>query len=187
MLLTLKLFLQFIKIFYCLPADFYNFLHVDGIGSTLSGFEGDVDEFYSFFVVNKVGSEHNVWDVEIFWKLVDVFGYQFSLHQAVWRIGVGNLHAENNSEKETYYVFYELSRLAVAADGTGADYGVVAATLVPEGLEFVRVRLSIGISLKNVVCFLLDGVAVSIEDCGAVTSIWLINGHKKRSCGGAFL
>ena len=57
----------------------------------MSGFEGDVDEFYSFFVVNKVGSEHNVWDVEIFWKLVDVFGYQFSLHQAVWRIGVGNL------------------------------------------------------------------------------------------------
>ena len=74
----------------------------------MSGFEGDVDELYFFFVVDKVCGEHDVGDVEILWQLADVFGHQVCFHQAIGRIGVGHFYPEDHSQEKTHYILHKL-------------------------------------------------------------------------------
>ena len=126
-----------------LPANFHNLLHINGISSALSGFEGDVYELYFFFVVDKVCSKHNVWNIEIFWEFVDIFGYQAGFHQAVRRIGVGNFYTEDHSQQKAYNILYEFSGFSVATYSAATDYCIIPTPLVPKWLEFVRVRLTV--------------------------------------------
>ena len=46
----------------------------------MAGFEGDGEEGYFFFVVYEVGGEHDVGEVVVFGKAVDVFFYQVCAH-----------------------------------------------------------------------------------------------------------
>lgn len=51
---------------------------------------------------------------------------------------------------------------------------------VPKGIEFLRIRLAVGIGLENPICSVLDCVAVSEKNRRAVTAVWLIEGNEER-------
>ena len=137
--------------------------------------------------MDKVCGEHDVGDVEILWQLADVFGHQVCFHQAIGRIGVGHFYSEDHSQEKTHYILHKLPWLAVTANRTCADHRIIAASLVPEGLEFIRVGLSVRISLENVICMILNSIAVSIKNCRTMSTIWFVQRNKQGTWCGAFL
>ena len=75
----------------------------------MAGFEGDGEEGYFFFVVYEVGGEHDVGEVVVFGKAVDVFFYQVCVHQAEGGVGIRDFYSEDQAEEKADCVFYEFS------------------------------------------------------------------------------
>ena len=63
----------------------------------MAGFEGDGEEGCFFFVVYEVGGEHDVGEVVVFGKTVDVFFYQVCAHQAEGGVGIRDFYSEDQA------------------------------------------------------------------------------------------
>ena len=136
-------FFQGVEVLYRLPADLGDLFQVDGVGSGSSGFEGDGEEGYFFFVVYEVGGEHDVGEVVVFRESADVFVYQVCAHQAEGGVGIRDFYSEDQAEEKADCVFYEFSGFSVATYSAATDYCIIPTPLVPKWLEFVRVRLTV--------------------------------------------
>ena len=79
---------QSIEITNGIPADFNDFFDIKRIYSSLSGFEGNFDEFYSFSVVYDISGEHNIRNVEVFGELGEKFAQDIRSHQTKGGVGV---------------------------------------------------------------------------------------------------
>ena len=164
------------EVLYCLPADLGDLFQVDGVGSGSSGFEGDGEEGYFFFVVYEVGGEHDVGEVVVFGEAVDVFFYQVCAHQAEGGVGIRDFYSEDQAEEKADCVFYEFSGFSVTADFAVSDDGIVGVSFFPEGFKFVGVGLTVGVGLEDIVSSVFNGVAVTVENCGTVAAVWLGQG-----------
>ena len=169
-------FLQGVEVLYCLPADLGDLFQVDGVGSGSSGFEGDGEEGYFFFVVYEVGGEHDVGEVVVFRESADVFVYQVCAHQAEGGVGIRDFYVEDHAKEEAYRIFYELSGFSVTTDFTVSDDGIERVSFFPEGFKFVGVGLAVGVGLEDIVSSVFNGVAVTVENSGTVAAVWLGQG-----------
>lgn len=123
----------------------------------MAGFEGDGEEGCFFFVVYEVGGEHDVGEVVVFGKAVDVFFYQVCAHQAEGGVGIWDFYSEDQAEEKADCVFYEFSGFSVTADFAVSDDGIVGVSFFPEGFKFVGVGLAVGIGLEDIVSSVFNG------------------------------
>lgn len=172
-------FFQGVEVLYRLPADLGDLFQVDGVGSGSSGFEGDGEEGYFFFVVYEVGGEHDVGEVVVFRESADVFVYQVCAHQAEGGVGIRDFYVEDHAKEEAYRIFYELSGFSVTTDFTVSDDGIERVSFFPELFKFCRVGLSVRVSLENVICVIFDGITVAVKHCGTVSTVGFIQGDKQ--------
>ena len=166
------------EVFHCLPSDLCDFFQVDGIGSGLSWFEGDGDESYFFFIVYEISSKHDVRKVVVFRKPPDIFVYKVGAHQAEWGVGIRNFYMEDHAKQEAYGIFYKLSGFSVTTDFTVSDDGIEMVPFLPELFKFVRVGLPVGVCLEDVIGMVFNGIAVTVENGGTVTSVRLVQGDE---------
>lgn len=147
----------------------------------MAGFEGDGEEGCFFFVVYEVGGEHDVGEVVVFGKAVDVFFYQVCAHQAEGGVGIRDFYSEDQAEEKADCVFYEFSGFSVTADFAVSDDGIVGVSFFPEGFKFVGVGLAVGVGLEDIVSLVFNGVAVTVENCGTVAAVWLGQRDQERA------
>lgn len=163
-----------------LLADTENLLHVNRIDSALSRFERHMTEFDIFMEIYEIRREHDIGQIVIAGHLIDVFGYEFALHQSERGIGIRHFHAECHAQDEEQRFFDETARGAVLPIGTVTNNRIMRHSGVPKSIEFLRIRLAIGIGLENPICPVLNCVAVSEENGRAVAAVWLIEGNEER-------
>lgn len=73
-----------------------------------------------------------------------------------------------------------MARGTVLPIGTITDDRVMRHSIVPKSIEFLRIRLAIGIGLENPICPVFNCVAVSEENGRVVAAVWLIEGNEER-------
>lgn len=94
------LLLQHIKITYSLPANLYDFLDVDRICATLSWLESDLNKFHFLFMVHKIGSKHDVRNIEILRQFTNIFINELCFHQMERGIGIRHFYSKDHAKKE---------------------------------------------------------------------------------------
>ena len=143
-----------------MPADVYDAGDVDGIDARLPRLERNGAEGQLFFVKREKGRQHDIRQIVIVLESIDVFGDDVRFHQSERRIGVGDFHAEIDSQKETNDFLDEVSGFPVASDISVSEDGVVFFSQLPKGIELRRIGLPVGIGLENIIGALFGGVAI---------------------------
>ncbi len=110
--------------------------------------------------IDKVGGQHDVWQVEIRRQFVDILFHYVSFHQSKRSVGVFHFYAKDQAQKETDSVFHKFPVFAIAAYCAVANHSVVLRAHVPESAELVGVSLAVGVGLEDVVRLVFNGVAL---------------------------
>lgn len=85
---------------------------------------------------------------------------------------------EDHAKQEAYGIFYKLSGFSVTTDFTVSDDGIEMVPFLPELFKFVRVGLPVGVCLEDVIGMVFNGIAVTVENGGTVTSVRLVQGDE---------
>lgn len=103
------IFFKTVEIADGIPADLDDFFDVKGIHPSLSWLERDFYKFHPFLIIYEIGGEHNVRNIEILGKSGKKSAEYIGSHQTKGCVGVRNLYAENQAEKDADHMLHKFS------------------------------------------------------------------------------
>ena len=173
-------FLNLTEIVQRLTADFYNFTDVDGICSSLTRLEADRDETDFPVKIRSEGSQQCVRQIVVFRHQRQILGHVVCFHQTERGICIRHGYVEIGPEHRAQHFFHDSAGKAVAAACAVSENGVVALADLPELFELLRIGLTVGIGLEDIVRTVFKCIAVAVQNGGTVAAVWLRQHGEQR-------
>ena len=162
-------------------ADFYNFTDVDGICSSLTRLEADRDETDFPVKIRSEGSHQCVRQIVVFRHQRQILGHVVCFHQTERGICIRHGYVEIGPEHRAQHFFHDSAGKAVAAACAVSENGVVALADLPELFELLRIGLTVGIGLEDIVRTVFKCIAVAVQNGGTVAAVWLRQHGEQRA------
>ena len=157
-----------------LPSNFEYFLKINGVDSPLTWLKCNYLKSNFLVKICEIGRQHDIRQIEVLWHLSEILLNKVTLHQPERCVRVRNTDTESQTQNKPESIFNKFpGRSVLSGSLPVAEYCVILISLVPKLFEFLRIGLTIRVSLENPVSAMLECVLISVDEGRTMPAVGL--------------